>query len=171
MQKVIVSSCLMGEKVRYDGGAKTLLHPVLAAWQAEGRLVWGCPEVAGGLGTPRPAAEIVGGTGDAVLDGQASVRTSTGEDVTMQFVQGALVAVALARETGARIAILKARSPSCGNEQIYDGTHSHTVIAGQGTAAALLMRAGVRVFHEGQLEQAAQHLARLEEPGNQRNGS
>jgi uncharacterized protein YbbK (DUF523 family) len=157
MQKVIVSSCLMGEKVRYDGGAKTLLHPVLAAWQAEGRLVWVCPEVAGGLGTPRPAAEIV--------------RTGTGEDVTMQFVQGALVAVALARETGARIAILKARSPSCGNEQIYDGTHSHTVIAGQGTAAALLMRAGVRVFHEGQLEQAAQHLARLEEPGNQRNGS
>lgn len=171
MQMVLVSSCLMGEKVRYDGGAKTSLHPLLGAWQAEGRLVWVCPEVAGGLGTPRPAAEIVGGTGGTVLDGHASVRTSAGDDVTAQFVQGAHVALALARETGARIAILKARSPSCGNEQIYDGTHGRTVIPGQGTAAALLIRAGLRVFHEGQMEQAAEYLARLEEPDDQRNGS
>ncbi|MBP8302212.1 MAG: DUF523 domain-containing protein [Planctomycetes bacterium] len=162
MQMVLVSSCLMGEKVRYDGGTKSLLDPILAAWQAEGRLLWVCPEVAGGLGTPRPPAEIVGGTGESVLLGHAKVRTNTGEDVTAQFLRGAHAALALARSRGARIAILKARSPSCGNEQIYDGTHSRTVIAGEGTTAALLKREGVRVFHEGQLREAAEHLAQLE---------
>lgn len=159
--KVLVSRCLLGHRVRYDGGASGP-YAQLAQWQDEGRVIALCPEVAGGLPTPRAAAEIPGGQGSAVLAGNAPVITTEGEDVTEAFVSGARQALALVERHGIRIAILKANSPSCGNVLTYDGSFSATKVEGQGVTAALLIRAGVQVFSELQLEEAAEALAQLD---------
>lgn len=158
--KVLVSACLLGQPVRYDGRASG--HPgLLQQWQAEGRVVALCPEVAGGLPTPRPPAEIPGGQGGAVLDGGAQVLTVTGSDVSAEFLAGAQLALELAQRHGIHVAVLKAGSPSCGNRLTYDGTFSGVKVAGEGVTTALLRRAGVQVFSELELEQAAQALAEL----------
>ncbi|WP_458128725.1 DUF523 domain-containing protein [Pseudomonas sp. Z2-11] len=162
MQKILVSRCLLGHRVRYDGGASGPFD-LLQHWLDEGRLVPLCPEVAGGLPTPRPAAEIPGGQGARVLDGNAAVITTEGEDVSAQFLSGAYQALALAREHGIRIAVLKANSPSCGNLLTYDGTFSGVKVSGEGVTAALLKRNGVRVFSELELAEAALALEALSE--------
>lgn len=105
-----------------------------------------CPEEDGGLGTPRPPAEIVGGDGHDVLDGNATVVTKAGRDVTSEYVQGAATALSAARRAGATTAILKSRSPSCGRGCIYDGSFTRTPLAGDGVTAALLQRAGIEVL-------------------------
>ncbi|MDO9215737.1 MAG: 2-thiouracil desulfurase family protein, partial [Lacisediminimonas sp.] len=87
MQKILVSACLLGQPVRYDGGAHGPFAALLQ-WQQQGRVVALCPEVAGGLPTPREPAEILGGQGGQVLDGLIAVRTVTGEDVSAAFVAG-----------------------------------------------------------------------------------
>lgn len=158
MLKILVSRCLLGHRVRYDGGAHGPFD-WLERWQAQGRLVPICPEVAGGLPTPRPPAEIIGGQGEAVLDGRVRVLSIEGADVTQAFVRGAEQALALVGTHRIGMAILKARSPSCGNEQTYDGSFTGTRVDGEGVTAALLRHHGVTVFHEGQLEQAAAWLA------------
>lgn len=161
MQKILVSRCLLGHRVRYDGGAHGPFDQ-LQRWLDEGRVVALCPEVAGGLPTPRAPAEIHGGRGGAVLDGELAVLTVEGEDVTAAFVDGAEQALALVREHGIRLALLKARSPSCGNMENYDGSFSGVRVAGEGVTAALLKRAGVKVFNETQLDEARAELVRLE---------
>ncbi|MGK5558558.1 DUF523 domain-containing protein [Actinomadura kijaniata] len=148
MERILVSSCLVGRPVRYDGRGKPVRDDLFERWRAEGRLVPFCPEVAGGLPVPRPPAEIVGGDGADVLDGTARVVADTGEDVTEAFVAGARLALETARRAGARLALLKESSPSCGSRMIYDGTFTGTRIAGDGVTAALLEREGVRVFGE-----------------------
>jgi uncharacterized protein YbbK (DUF523 family) len=110
-----------------------------------------CPEVAGGLPVPRPPAEIVGGDGQAILDGQARVLTIDGKDVTGVFLAGARQALETAQRLGIRQAVLKDDSPSCGCRRIYDGTFSDRRVPGQGVAAALLQRNGVRVLSEEDL--------------------
>ena len=160
--KVLVSRCLLGHRVRYDGGASGP-YAQLAQWQAEGRVIALCPEVAGGLPTPRAAAEIPGGQGVEVLAGKAAVITTEGEDVTEAFVSGARQALALVERHGIRLAILKANSPSCGNRLTYDGSFSGVKVEGQGVTAALLTRAGVQVFSELELPEAAAALAHLSE--------
>lgn len=161
MEKLLVSRCLLGHKVRYDGGAHGPFD-LLQRWQDEGRIVALCPEVAGGLPTPRPPAEIPGGQGAQVIDGSQPVLTNLGEDVTAAFVAGAEIALQLVRQHDLRVAVLKARSPSCGNTHNYDGSFSGTLVEGEGVTAALLRRAGVKVFNESQLAEAAAELARLE---------
>ncbi|WP_165671842.1 DUF523 domain-containing protein [Metapseudomonas otitidis] len=161
MQKILISRCLLGQRVRYDGGAHGP-YELLQRWQDEGRVVPVCPEVEGGLPTPRPPAEILGGQGLQVLEGQARVMTDGGEDVTTAFVAGARLALDLVRRHGIAVAVLKARSPSCGNEEAYDGTFTGTRIPGEGVTAALLRQAGVRVFNETQLEAAQACLTALE---------
>jgi len=160
MHKILVSRCLLGHPVRYDGGSSGPFDR-LAAWQAEGRVVGLCPEVAGGLPTPRPPAEIPGGQGTAVLAGEAQVLTVQGEDFTAAFVRGAEIALRQVREEGIRIAILKANSPSCGNHQTYDGSFSGVRVSGEGVTAALLRREGVQVFNEHELEAAELALSLL----------
>lgn len=162
MQRVLVSRCLLGHRVRYDGGAHGPFAP-LQQWLAEGRVIALCPEVAGGLATPRPPAEIRGGQGAAVLAGRVPVLTVAGEDVTAAFLAGAEQALALVREHDIRLAVLKARSPSCGNLENYDGSFSGVRVPGEGVTAALLRQAGVSVFNEAQLAEAAAELARLEQ--------
>lgn len=161
MEKILVSSCLLGLSVRYDGGSHGPFAAV-AEWQRQGRVIAVCPEVAGGLPTPRPPAEIAGGKGAEVIAGRLPVLTVTGEDVSDAFIRGAEAALLLVRQHGIRIALLKARSPSCGNLENYDGTFSGTRVAGEGVAAALLRQAGVRVFNESQLAEAQACLAALE---------
>jgi uncharacterized protein YbbK (DUF523 family) len=150
MGRVLVSACLLGAEVRHHGGSATIEHPILRRWREEGRIVGVCPEMAGGLPSPRPAAEIRG----------LSVVTREGRDVTQAFEAGAAVAVRMAQELGIRVAVLKSRSPSCGIAQVYDGTFSGRLAAGDGVTAAALVRAGVRVFDEFQLEDADQALRR-----------
>ena len=164
MEKILVSRCLLGHRVRYDGGAHGPFD-LLGSWQAEGRIVPLCPEVAGGLPTPRPPAEIPGGQGGAVLDGQLPVLTDSGAEVTAAFVAGAEAALELVARHGIRLAVLKARSPSCGNSENYDGSFSGTRVAGEGVTAAALKRVGVTVFNETELAAAQRLLAELEGAG------
>src|SRR5437868_14484571 len=111
MQKILVSRCLLGHRVRYDGGASGPFDQ-LQQWLDEGRVVPLCPEVAGGLPTPRAAAEIPGGQGGDVLEGRAPVITTEGEDVSAQFLSGAHQALALVQAHDIRVAVLRANSPS-----------------------------------------------------------
>lgn len=161
MQKILVSRCLLGHRVRYDGGAHGPFDQ-LQQWLDEGRVVALCPEVAGGLPTPRAPAEIRGGQGGAVLEGRLPVLTIEGDDVTAAFLDGAEQALALVRQHGIRLALLKARSPSCGNQENYDGSFSGVRVSGEGVTAAALKRAGVKVFNETQLAEALAELARIE---------
>ncbi|MEL1088129.1 DUF523 domain-containing protein [Pseudomonas sp. OB66] len=161
MEKILVSRCLLGHRVRYDGGASGPFD-LLEQWIEEGRVVPLCPEVAGGLPTPRAAAEIPGGQGGEVLDGAAAVITTDGEDVSAQFLEGARQALELVQKHGIRVAVLKANSPSCGSLLTYDGTFSGVKVNGEGVTAALLKRHGVRVFSELELAEAAVTLAALD---------
>ena len=162
MIRVLVSACLLGEKVRYNGADAASSSRVLTDWLAEDRVVPFCPEVAGGLGVPRPPAEIRGEGGRAVLDGAARVVTQNGHDVTAAFLRGAEEALQAAVASGARVAILKEGSPSCGSGYVYDGSFSGRRKAGLGVTAALLERHGIRVFSEGGLEDAAACVRALE---------
>ncbi|MGL6245603.1 DUF523 domain-containing protein [Pseudomonas sp.] len=160
MQKILVSRCLLGHRVRYDGGASGPFDQ-LQQWLDEGRVVPLCPEVAGGLPTPRAAAEIPGGQGGEVLDGHATVITTEGEDVSAEFLSGAYQALELVQKHGIRIAVLKANSPSCGNLLTYDGTFSGVKVSGEGVTAALLRRYGVQVFSELEMVEVAVALGAL----------
>lgn len=159
--KVLVSACLLGVKVRYDGTGAETAGECLQRWQAEGRLVTVCPEVAGGLPVPRPPAEIEHGSGEDVLDGRAVVRTAT-EDVSAAFVRGAEAALALVEEHGILVAVLKERSPSCGAGRIYDGTRTGGLKDGDGVTSALLKRHGVTVFGETRLSEADELLRQID---------
>jgi uncharacterized protein YbbK (DUF523 family) len=147
--RVLVSACLGGRPCRYDGSSNP--DDRVARLLASGRAALACPEVDGGLGTPRPPAEIVGGDGDDVLEGRARVVTCDGTDVTAAYVAGAEHALRTAVRAGATLAVLKARSPSCGVNGVYDGTFSRTLTDGEGVTAALLRRNGIRVVTEEEL--------------------
>lgn len=163
MESVLVSSCLLGQAVRYDGSDKLCRHAVLQRWIDEGRVLAVCPEIAGGLPIPRPAAEIVGGVGGLeVLAGMAKVVDSAAQNVSMEFIKGAEYALARAKSKGIRIAVLKEGSPSCGSNYIYDGTFTANTIGGLGVTAALLEKAGIQVFSEAELEKADALLKQLE---------
>jgi uncharacterized protein YbbK (DUF523 family) len=157
--KILISACLLGRPVRYDGKGKLLADPQIERWKAEGRLVGYCPEQAGGLPTPRPPAEIEGGmSGDDVLAGHARVLELTGGDVTAEFVEGGKRAVAFAGEQGCTVALLIDGSPSCGSGFIYDGTFSGIRHPGFGVTAALMRRAGIEVFSDRELDRLAARM-------------
>ena len=141
-----VSACLAGIPCRYDGKSQGRID--IAEMVAAGRAVTICPECLGGLPIPRIPAEIVGGSGEDVLDGKARVIAWDGavqRDVTEQFVNGAHRALEILKELKITEVLLKANSPSCGCGVIYDGAFSGSKKAGNGVAAALLVRNGIRV--------------------------
>jgi len=156
MEKILISACLLGERVRYHGGDARLEHPILRRWQDEGRLVPLCPEVTGGLTTPRPAAEIT-----VTPDGRR-VLTAAGRDVTGAFERGAEAAARACAAHGIRIALLKDGSPSCGSHSIYDGTFSGHCRNGQGFTAARLAADRIAVFSEEEIDSASDYLKALE---------
>ena len=153
--KLLVSACLLGDPVRYDGQAQRLADPSLRVWQQAGMLVPFCPEVAGGLPTPRPAAECQ-------ADGR--ILTGSGEDVTVAFRRGAEAALALCRREGIECALLKERSPSCGSQRIYDGRFRGVTLSGEGITANLLRQQGIRVFSEEQLDELKAFVASATDP-------
>lgn len=163
IQRILVSACLAGQRVRYDGVTLAQTHDIVNRWRDEGRLVETCPEIAGGLPVPRPAAEIHGaGGGPAVFEGRAQVVAFDGADVTAPFIDGARRVLELARANNVRIAVLKEGSPSCGSTRIYDGRFVHASIEGEGVTAALLRQAGIEVFGENRIAAADARLRELE---------
>jgi len=157
--KLLVSACLLGDPVRYDGRSKPLCDEGLERLIAQGRVVRFCPEVAGGLPVPRPAAEIQGGDGDAVIAGVARVRTRAGEDVSDCFIAGAERTLELCRQQQVIAAVLSEASPSCGSGRIYDGSFTRRSIAASGVTTALLRQHGIEVFSQHQLAAAISYLA------------
>ena len=147
---MLISSCLAGIACTHAAEAKT--RPWAVKLLAEDRAVCVCPEVAGGLPVPRPEAEISGGSGTDVLDGAARVLDVNGRDVTESYLRGADAAVLAASRSGATLAVLKARSPSCGCSEIYDGTFSGSLVNGEGVTVAALRRAGVEVASDEDVE-------------------
>ena len=136
MEKIIVSACLLGEKVRYDGTGKRVEGIIGLSRKYE--LIPVCPEVLGGLPIPRPRSEIREGRVFAI----------DGTDVTDEFRSGAGRVLKICLESGATKAILKARSPSCGKGRIYDGTFGGILIDGNGIACDLLLENGIEVYDE-----------------------
>ncbi|MBP3208323.1 MAG: DUF523 domain-containing protein [Oscillospiraceae bacterium] len=133
---ILVSACLAGIPCRYDGGSN--LVPEIRQLVAEGKAVTVCPEVLGGLPTPRIPSER---RGDKVIN-------KAGEDVTEAFLSGAEKAFEIAREHDCKTAVLKARSPSCGHGCIYNGSFNGTLVQGNGVAAQMLLKNGIRVQTE-----------------------
>jgi uncharacterized protein YbbK (DUF523 family) len=148
-EKILVSACLLGYPVRYDGNSTPLKS---LAWlqqlQQQNRIVIICPEQEGGLPTPRAPAERQ----------QDKVITITGQDVTQEFDIGAQKALDLCQQHDIKIALLKAKSPSCGNKQIYNGQFNDALIVGQGMTAELLSKHGIEVYSELEIEQLMQAI-------------
>ena len=139
--KILVSACLLGVRCRYDGQSKP--HEGVLSLMRQHTLIPVCPEVMGGLATPRVPAERAG----------ESVLTQEGGDVTEQYRRGAEEALRLAELYGCKAALLKERSPSCGSGAIYDGSFRHILTAGDGVTAELLKAHGIAVSGESAWQQ------------------
>ena len=140
MKTILVSACLMGSPCRYDG--KSQPCPAVAALQERYRLIPVCPEVFGGLPTPRVPSERIG----------ERVMMKDGHDVTQNYHRGAAEALTLCRIYNIRTAILKERSPSCGKGEIYDGSFSGALTKHDGVTAELLISEGIRVLGESEID-------------------
>jgi len=162
VNKILISACLLGENVRYNGGNSQIDSNILQQWREEGRILSTCPEMAGGLPVPRMPSEIDHGDANAVLLGKSGIRREDGGDVTDAYMDGAEMTLALCIQHHIRIAILKEGSPSCGVSCVNDGSFSGHKIDGQGLTAHLLTRHGISVFSESQISQAALRLSELE---------
>lgn len=143
---LLISACLLGVACNHEGRGSP--RAVVEELARHYRLVPVCPEVLGGLPTPRAAAELQGGDGARVVN-------VDGEDVTAAYRRGAQAAVDVARAVGATRAVLKARSPSCGSAGVYDGTFSRRLVPGRGVTAAALAAAGLEVGSEEDVAGAA----------------
>lgn len=146
---ILVSSCLAGLKVRYNGSH--CIHNDVNSLVEQRKAITVCPELLGGFSTPREPAEIVGGEGGDVLDGKAKVIQKSGRDVTDLFIKGANATLMQAQEVNATAVVLKEFSPSCGSSMIYNGNFSGEKRVGSGVTAALLIRNGIRVISEQEL--------------------
>jgi uncharacterized protein YbbK (DUF523 family) len=143
---IIVSACLLGYKCRYNG--KSSYFPILVSSLKQYQVIPVCPEVLGGLPIPRPPLEISNGDGNGVWAGSALVLNEQGANFTSEFQKGALNVLKLCRKHEIKMAILKEKSPSCGSNQIYDGTFSKRIIPGSGVTASLLKNEGIEVISE-----------------------
>ena len=150
MQTVLISACLLGLQTQYNG--KDCLEKPICQWLKEHQIVAipMCPEQLGGFPTPRLPMEIVGGDGNAVLEGKARVINQSGQDVTEYFFKATQEVIKMARFYHPRLIILKSRSPSCGVQQTYDGSFTNTLVPGQGVITAFLRREGFSCCDETQ---------------------
>lgn len=142
----LISSCLVGVCATWKAGNNTASP--FEEMLARGEVLPVCPEQLGGLPTPRPPAEIIGGSGEEVLSGRARVLTRDGTDVTQNYLRGAHEVLRLAQLVNATQVILKERSPSCASREIYDGTFTGTLRPGCGVTTALLRREGFDVVSD-----------------------
>ena len=137
-KKVLVSACLLGKNCRFNGRHSYM--PELENLNVEWVPV--CPEEAGGLGTPRPAAEMQG-SAESILNGDGSIITNNGKDITRKFIQGAEGSFEKGLNSEADYAILKSHSPSCGIGEIYDGSFTNSLIDGDGIFAYLCQKSEI----------------------------
>ena len=142
---VFISACLAGKACRYNGKAKPNLN-ILKMMEEGGEYRLFCPECLAGMPIPRQPSEILSGTGADVLDGRARVVGADGSDRTEEFLAGAQKALALAKKCGVKEAYLKAKSPSCGVGEVYDGSFSGKLISGNGVTAELFCRNGIKTI-------------------------
>jgi len=141
-ETILISACLVGDNVKYNGGNNQI---DIKALEKEYNLIPFCPEVEGGLPTPRPPAEIV-------CDNPLRLINIEGKDVTQEFILGAKKAVALAKKEGITKALLKAKSPSCGKGLIYNGTFLGVLREGNGVTVRFLEEIGVEVYNENSIK-------------------
>lgn len=141
MEKIIISACLLGTPCRYDGKAKS--YDKIEKLKEKYELIPVCPEVFGGLDTPREPCEVSG----------QKVISKSGKDRTKEYTAGAQKALATALQNGCKLAVLKSKSPSCGHGEIYDGSFSGSLIKGNGVAARLLEENGIKVISELQIHE------------------
>lgn len=147
MINILISACLLGEKCRYDGNDNLISE--LDLLREKCAFIPVCPEVLGGLPIPRNPSEIVF---DRVV-------MNDGTDVTEEYLKGAEIALGTAIENGCEIALMKAKSPSCGNGKIYDGTFSRTLTDSDGITVRLLKENGIRVFDERQISELLEYIS------------
>ena len=154
-KKVLVSACLLGKNCRYDGGHSRIseLDDFDVDW------VPVCPEEAGGLGTPRPAAEMQKDA-ESILKGNGSVIDNDGKNVTEKFIQGAEESLKKGLISGAKCAILKSRCSSCGVGEIYDGTFTYFLTKGDGIFAHLCRKSGITCISSDDSNQINKTLAK-----------
>lgn len=154
MENILVSACLFGVHCRYDGKCQQIdgFDEIRKELMEKYNVIPVCPEIYGGLATPRLPAEIVFLENDSAAglnkNGRKTVINKAGEDVTQQFEKGAKEVCYLAKLYNCKYAILKKRSPSCGSGHIYDGTFSKNIINGDGITAEKLKEQGVIVLNE-----------------------
>ena len=144
MEKVIISACLLGAATRYDGKSKKAISDEnLKELSERYHLIPVCPEIYGGLPTPRVPSERIGDR----------VKMKDGSDVTENYEKGANETLVLCRMFGVNKAILKANSPSCSKDKIYDGSFTGNLVDGKGVAAELLIKNGIEVFDENDIQE------------------
>lgn len=149
--KIGMSSCLAGMNCTYSGSNHLIKELENFIDEYDGQIVIACPEVLGGLSTPRDPAEIQ--SVNPLL-----IKTNKGKDVTYEYVTGARKALQIFLDNDVEVALLKFRSPSCGNDGVYDGRFTHTLIAGQGVFAKLLEENGIKVFNEKQIPEFLKYI-------------
>lgn len=145
MENVLISACLLGVSCRYDGLSKPLDAKIIENLRSRYHLIPICPEIFGGLPTPRIPAEI---------QANRRVLRKDGKDITDEYKKGAKEALRLAKLFDCKLAILKERSPSCGSGVIYDGSFTGNKINGDGITAELLKKEGIRIIGESELYHA-----------------
>ena len=155
---ILISACLLGNPVRYDGTDLFIDHPLIKKWLDQERLIAVCPEVEGGMPVPRAPAEIIKGDGKSVLGGKSRVMDSEGKDVTTAFIKGALKTLKMALDNECVAAILTEHSPSCGSNRVYDGTFTKTKRDGVGVTTSMLEQNHIPVFNQEQLEDLQAYL-------------
>lgn len=148
---ILVSACLLGINCQYNEESD-LTEKLLEFLKDKGEFIAVCPEILGGMPIPRDASEIVGtGGGKNVILKKAKVKSIKGKDITKEFLKGAEQVLKIAKQNKVDLAILKAKSPSCGVGLTYDGTFSRNLTKGDGVTAALLRKNGIKVITEKDL--------------------
>lgn len=149
-EKIFISACFLGDKVRYDGKHQALANSILSSWGKQNRLVRGCPECLGGLPVPREPAEI--------QQNSSMIIDVKGNNVTQAFILGAQKTLDICLKENIKYALLKESSPSCGSNSIYDGTFSNNKIKGKGVTAQLLHQHGIKVYSENNIDELFEQI-------------
>ena len=155
-KKVLISACLLGKNCRYNGGHSQLneLNKLDVEW------IPVCPEESGGLGTPRPSAEMQENA-ETILNGKGKIITNKGKNVTAEFIQGAEKSLQLGLGAEVKIAVLKSKSPSCGIGKIYDGSFTKILKTGDGIFAHLCHENDIECISSDNINQIKKTLAKL----------
>jgi uncharacterized protein YbbK (DUF523 family) len=155
-KKVLISACLLGKNCRYNGehAHQKELDRLDVDW------IPVCPEEAGNLGTPRPAAEMQA-SAENILNGRGNIITNTGSDVTKKIIEGAEKSLIKGINSGVEYAILKSRSPSCGIGKVYDGTFSHSLKDGNGIFAHLCSKSKIHCISSDEPNKIKKTLKKL----------